>query len=370
MNRLSKYLLVAALVLLLILLAVGGRQRRGLLLNDRADRHLKLFSEVLTLVDKEYVDPLDPGAIVSGAFSGLLSSLDRVSAYLPPEYLSLYKLRQARQAFDTGIRGLKRGNSFMITWLQPGSPAEAAGLQRGDLIRPAADKPDFALSRWTMQLSMFSDRREELEFMLIPVDGTGRRLVRVGTEQSGPSALVDVLQPGRFQVSLRRIDDEAVQILSRELPGDGSFSLLLDLRGCQDGDPRALVPLGRLLFPLPLQLELLEKGSTRQILLGEKKRFSRPTLVLIDQSTLMEGELLAALLQRAGALVVGRPSPGIVAARNLFEFPAADGLILAAGFYRLEGEELHARGVKPDRSIPENEMSTVAARLDELLAGE
>lgn len=370
MNRLSKFLLSAALVLLLILIVTGSRQRRGLFRIDGPDPYLKLFSEVLTLVNKEYVDPLDLGEITSGAFNGLLSSLDRVSAYLPPDYLALYKLRQAGQAMDTGIRGLKRGNSFQITWLQPGSPAEAAGLKRGDLIRPAADEPDFALSRWTMQLSMFSEREEELEFLVIPGGGAGRRLVRVRAMAPGPSALVASPEPNQFQVSLRRIDNQAVETLRQELPGAGPFSLLLDLRGCQDGDPQALFSLGRLLLPVPLQLELREKKETRQLLLGGGNPLSRPTLVLIDQSTLLEGELLAALLQQAGALVIGRPSLGIVAARGLLEFPAGDGVILADGFYWLAGKELHARGLKPDRVLSEKEMLKVPARLGELLAGD
>src|SRR5262245_2548466 len=95
---------------------------------------LRTFSEVLTQVQKNYVDETKVKDLVQGAIRGMLSTLDPHSAYMTPE---MYKEMQVETKGEFGGVGIQIGvkeNRLAVIAPIDGTPAQRAGIKAGDYI--------------------------------------------------------------------------------------------------------------------------------------------------------------------------------------------------------------------------------------------
>ena len=95
---------------------------------------LRTFSEVLTQVQKNYVDDTKVKDLVQGAIRGMLSTLDPHSAYMTPE---MYKEMQVETKGEFGGVGIQIGvkeNRLAVIAPIDGTPAQRAGIKAGDYI--------------------------------------------------------------------------------------------------------------------------------------------------------------------------------------------------------------------------------------------
>ena len=78
---------------------------------------LKVFTEVLSLVQKNYVDEVKTKEIVYGAIRGMLNTLDPHSAFMKPEQ---YKEMQVETKGEFGGIGIQIGiKDAMLTVIAP-----------------------------------------------------------------------------------------------------------------------------------------------------------------------------------------------------------------------------------------------------------
>ena len=78
---------------------------------------LETFTNVLAIVQKNYVDEVDTKRLIEGAINGMLASLDPHSAYLTPE---LYKELQVETKGSFGGLGIEITNrNGMLTVVSP-----------------------------------------------------------------------------------------------------------------------------------------------------------------------------------------------------------------------------------------------------------
>ncbi|WP_455244481.1 S41 family peptidase, partial [Petrachloros mirabilis] len=107
---------------------------------------LRTFSEVLTQVQKNYVDETKIKDLVQGAIRGMLATLDPHSAYMTPE---MYKEMQVETKGEFGGVGIQIGvkdNHLAVIAPIDGTPAQRAGIKAGDFITKVNDEPTKDLS--------------------------------------------------------------------------------------------------------------------------------------------------------------------------------------------------------------------------------
>lgn len=95
---------------------------------------LKVFTEVLSLIKKNYVEEVKTKDIIQGAIKGMVSSLDPHSAYLTPD---AYKELQVETKGEFGGIGIQIGiKDNVLTVIAPieDTPAYKAGIKAGDKI--------------------------------------------------------------------------------------------------------------------------------------------------------------------------------------------------------------------------------------------
>ncbi len=103
---------------------------------DELEATFAPFWEAWQLVQEDYVDqPLDDTQLMRGAIRGMLASLgDQHTSYMDPQ-----EYEQANASIEGSYEGIgawvdATGDYLAIVSPMPDSPAEAAGLQPGDLI--------------------------------------------------------------------------------------------------------------------------------------------------------------------------------------------------------------------------------------------
>ena len=169
--------LLVSVTLVLFLLGSGLVAKVGA--EENSFHQVVVFSEVLSLVLDSYVESLDARTLLHSAYEGMLAGLDAHGAYLTPDELKEWKDFRDEGLADPGISVLLAGRALQVVSVDPGSPAEEAGMRVRDQIRHVDGRAirDLSLDQaWrliqgtagtTVHLDLFhaSDgfRREEIE---------------------------------------------------------------------------------------------------------------------------------------------------------------------------------------------------------------
>jgi carboxyl-terminal processing protease len=101
---------------------------------DKDYHNIEIFTDVLGLVQRTYVDEVSTRQLIEGAITGMLTALDPHSAYLTPD---IYKELQVdtRGSFGgLGIEITMRDNVLTVVSPIEDTPAYRAGMQSGDQI--------------------------------------------------------------------------------------------------------------------------------------------------------------------------------------------------------------------------------------------
>jgi len=89
MHKKQKALMGVVIVLLITFfttgMMVGKGLRSALSAESEVYEELKIFAEVLSLIQKNYVEPTNSKDLVYGAIRGMLNTLDPHSAFMSPE---------------------------------------------------------------------------------------------------------------------------------------------------------------------------------------------------------------------------------------------------------------------------------------------
>src|SRR5690349_6818895 len=101
---------------------------------------IELFTDVLAIVKKSYVEEVDTKKLIYGAINGMLTSLDPHSSFMPPETYKEMKIDTKGAFGGLGIEiTIKDGILTVISPIED-TPAFKAGIKAGDQILKIDDK--------------------------------------------------------------------------------------------------------------------------------------------------------------------------------------------------------------------------------------
>ena len=135
-----KYFVLAALVLVLV---YGFK-------SDQAQdtfRKMRTMSQLIRMVDENYVEEVDMDDILEGAIIGMLDRLDPHSSYISEDYLETVQEQFAGKFEGIGIEFGIIDNYLTVISPIPGTPSDRAGLQSGDKIVKINDKSAYKISQ-------------------------------------------------------------------------------------------------------------------------------------------------------------------------------------------------------------------------------
>ncbi len=333
---------------------------------------LSLFTEVLNLVRKNYVEPVDQKALVHGAVKGMLQELDPHSSFLDPEVYKEMQIDTRGEFAGLGIEIAKRRDGF-VEVVSPieGTPAYRAGIKARDQI--VAICPTEPPEEWKEECRGTKNMTlvEAVRLMRGP-KGTKItiRIFRDEFDRPQPYTIVRdivkirsvegrMIEPGYGYVRLRAFQERTGSDLRRLLgelheEAGGPFQgLVLDLRD----NPGGLLDQAVKVADVWVEDDLIvyTKGrheSQRQEFRGQSEgtEGTYPIVVLVNGGTASASEIVAGALQdHHRALVVGTQSFGKGSVQTIIPLNDGSGLRLTTALYYTPGDRsIQEVGIEPD----------------------
>jgi carboxyl-terminal processing protease len=346
-------------IILVILLAItlSGFYRNLSASDDETYKGLKLFSDTLELIEKNYVDEVDAKDLIHKAIQGMVSGLDPHSSLLLPE--DLQDLQMDTQGEFTGIGISITMKDGLVTVISPieGTPAYHAGIIAGDKIIEVNGTPT-------------KDLKEAVSLIRGP-KGTKVTVTIIRETEKEPlhyelvrdiipieSVRFFTLKPGYGYVWVTNFRentlDELVNALDKLEKGNVPLKgLVLDLRDNPGGLLNQSIEVSDLFLQSGKILSI--KGRKEQnvktyMAHPDHPARTYPIVVLINGGSASASEIVAGALQdQKRALIMGTTSFGKGSVQNVETLRDGYGLKLTiARYYTPSGRSIQAQGIEPD----------------------
>ena len=319
---------------------------------------LKVFSEILSLIESNYVEPLASDTMVDGAIKGMVKALDPHTSYLPPVS---YKEMQVQTTGKFGGLGIEISiRDGVLTVVSPieGTPAFKVGVKPGDKIIKIEDESTLDM---TLQDAVSLLRGETGE----PVDIT---IFRESFKVPKKFTIVrDIIKVRSVVKKLYKKDIGYIKIRSfskntsvdldkalEELGQEGITKLILDLRNNPGGLLNQAVEVTDR-FLNRENLIVYTKGRSED----QNMRFtshdkvagvSYPLIIIVNGGSASASEIVAGALQDLNrAVILGTQTFGKGSVQTIM--PLSDGSALrltTARYYTPSGRVIQENGIQPD----------------------
>jgi carboxyl-terminal processing protease len=325
--------------------------------SEEAYEELKVFSDVIELIEREYVDEVDTKELIQKAIQGMVHSLDPHSSLLPVEAFEDLQIDTKGKFTGIGIH-ITMQDGF-VTVISPieDTPAYKAGIKARDKIIKVDDKPAKEL-------------REAVNMMRGPKGSKVKvTILREGVKKPLDFELIrDVipiqsvksinLKPGYGFIRLSNFTgtttvelQEALEKLENaKVPLRG---LVLDLRNNGGGLLNQSIKVADLFLDEGKILSIKGRNEKNTKVFnasssGEERNY--PMVVLINGGSASASEIVAgALKDHKRALILGTTSFGKGPVHTVETLRDGSGLKLTiARYYTPNGHSIQAKGIDPD----------------------
>ncbi|MDK9707671.1 MAG: S41 family peptidase [Desulforhopalus sp.] len=360
----NKYSFSSAVLLLLSLLSLSPPASAEISQADKETtyKQLELFSNILSILQENYVEEINTKEALNGAIRGLLYSLDPHSSYLAPE--SFKDLQDETRGSFSGIGIEVTIKNDLLTIVSPiaDTPADQAGLKANDIILEIDGQktknmaPYDAIEKLrgpagtSVTLSIYREGWDELKKMTIK-----REIIPI------QSVKAEFLSPGlvysritKFQSHTSSEFKTKLQQLKNERQIDG---LILDLRNNPGGLLHQAVSIadiflekGKIVYTKgrrPDQNTVFTAHAS-----GEKRQF--PLVLLVNEGSASAAEIVAGAIQaHKRGIIVGMQTFGKGSVQTIIPLPDGAGLrMTTATYYTPDDRSIQALGITPDVEVP------------------
>ncbi|MGL2514816.1 S41 family peptidase [Helicobacter pylori] len=326
------------------------------------------FSNVVSEIEKKYVDKISISEIMTKAIEGLLSNLDAHSAYLNEKKFKEFQAQTEGEFGGLGITvGMRDGVLTVIAPLE-GTPAYKAGVKSGDNILKINNESTLSMSiddainlmrgkpKTPIQITIVrKNEPKPLVFNII------RDIIKV------PSVYVKKIKETPYlYVRVSGFDKNVTKSVLEGLKANPKAKgIVLDLRGNPGGLLNQAVGLSNLFIKEGVLVS--QKGKNKEENLeykanGRAPYTNLPIAVLVNGGSASASEIVAGALQdHKRAVIIGEKTFGKGSVQMLLPVNKDEAIkITTARYYLPSGRTIQAKGITPDimiypGKVPENE---------------
>ncbi|HKK00684.1 MAG TPA: S41 family peptidase [Desulfuromonadales bacterium] len=365
-------------IVLLVLIMVGwmslgeiNRSSAAQVNGTSEYKELQLFTDVLSIIKKSYVEPVNMKKLLYGAINGMLSSLDPHSSFMPPEVFKEMKIDTSGEFGGLGIEITIRDGVLTIVAPIEGTPASKAGLKAGDQIFKIENRLTKNMNIMDAVKMMRGPAGSKIAITVMrnsfakPKEFTlTREIIKI------KSVKFKTLEDGYGYVRIVQFQERTAVELHHALDtlraqnGGHLKGLVLDLRN----NPGGLLEQAVKVCDTFLDHGLIVYTDGREE--GSKMRFSAhqagtepgyPMVVLINGGSASASEIVSGALQdQERAVIMGTQSFGKGSVQTIIPLGDGSGLRLTtARYYTPNGTSIQAKGITPNIVVPQVEVVKV-----------
>ena len=361
-RKIKSQLVLLLLIALTVAVIAGVSVATKVLAQSETYEKLKILSEVLYLIQTNYVEEVDTQEVIYGGIHGMLKTLDPHSSFMPPD---MYQEMQVETRGNFGGLGIQIAiKDDQLTVIAPidDTPAFRAGVEAGDKIVKIEEES-------TKDMTLM----EAVKLLRGP-KGTQVTITIMRENFDKPrefSIVRDIIEIK--SVSNRMLVDDIGYLRLRQFQEDSSNEMEDALRDLEENGMEALIldlrsnPGGLLSAAVEISDKFLEKGKLIVYTEGRKKnqdmRFiahqefthpAYPMVILVNHGSASASEIVAGALQaHSRAVIVGTQTYGKGSVQSVIPLSDNSGLRLTTAlYYTPDGLSIHEKGITPDIIIP------------------
>ena len=355
------------------MLLLGGRTLPEATAREKADSslydQLKIFTDVLAIVQRDYVRPIDSKQLVEGAIKGVLATLDPHSGYLDPDFYQDLQVQTKGEFGGLGIEITIKDGLLVVVAPMEGSPAERAGIKAGDSIIKIDGK-------FTKEFTLV-DAVKKLR-------GPKGSAIKLSVQRKGLKELLDVLVErdniqvksvksrylgdgfGYVRVSqfMEKTTDDLTAALKKlhqqsESEGGQLRGVVLDLRNNPGGLLNQAVGVSDLFLTEGVIVYTDGRVESQKQKFYAHERGTEPPypmMVLVNGGSASASEIVSGALKDHGrALILGTQTFGKGSVQTITPLENGGALTLTTAlYYTKSGRSLQGLGVTPDIIVEAN----------------
>jgi carboxyl-terminal processing protease len=310
---------------------------------------------------------------------------DKYTVFFTPDDFNRFKAElDPEKISGIGVLiGIDAGGSIVITYVIPGTPAERAGIQNGDVIRDIDGKATKSLgtddtAKEDAASKLLRGTAGSIVHLTIDRGGTAPLDVTIARSEVTPPSVISKMMPGNigyvYVLSFGQETPAQFDQSIERLKTQGAKALVLDLRNDGGGYVESALEITqRFVAGKPL-LTVEQRGAPTTTVTADSDQawVDVPVTVLVNQYTASASEITAGALQDDGiASLIGARTYGKGVMQTLS--PLADGAaikITTAHYLTPSHRDINLKGIEPDVSVkePQNSRFGDAARDPQLRA--
>jgi len=336
---------------------------------------LKVFSEVLSLIESTYVEKVSSEKLIEGAIHGLVKTLDPHTSYLPPDAYQEIKVQTSGKFGGLGIEVSMRDGILTVISPIDGTPAFEAGIQAKDKIVKIENDSTLdmslndAVSRLRgevgspVNITILRDRLKAPLLVKIVRDIIKVQSVRKKVYHTD----IGYIKIRSFSKNTSSDLDKAISHFKNK----NITKLILDVRNNPGGLLNQAVEVSdRFLGNENLIVHTkgrMEDQNSRFTTHDKIKHVDYPMIILVNGGSASASEIVAGALQDLGrAVILGTPTFGKGSVQTII--PLSDGSALrltTARYYTPSGKIIQENGITPDIVIENQPLPTISKKNDE-----
>ena len=322
---------------------------------SKLDAYIK-FTQILNLVENQYVDEVNTSALVTKALKGLMSNLDAHSVYMDAKSFSDLDVQTKGEFGGLGIVvGMRDGALTVIAPIDD-TPAFRAGVKAGDIILKIDKQATLGMTIDEAVKLMRGKPKTPIELTLIRkgenkpvVAHIIRDIIKI------ESVKVKTLDKDLLYIHITSFDAKVTNEVKKSLAAHPEAKgVIMDLRNNPGGLlNQAIGVLDLFIDEGPLVSQKGRRKSDESVFDAKKKNTVNnhiPIVVLVNGGSASASEIVSGALQdRKRAIIIGKKTFGKGSVQVVIPIGHKEGIKLTvARYYLPSGRTIQNKGVTPD----------------------
>lgn len=334
------------------------------------DRYSKL-NQIYDDITANYYKEPDEKDLETGMYKGLMAGLgDVYSGYMTAEEFRSWSDTTLGEFEGIGINfSINTKGEFVILGTIPGTPAEKAGLQAGDLILAVDGKVYADMETVSAALKGKAGTRVRVTY---DRDGKEREVTIKRAKIISQTVESKMLENRIGYMALSSFEEHTAEDFKKQLADlqkKGAKSLIIDLRDNGGGLVDSGTEIADVFLGEGTITYLQNRKGQKQYIKSDADKIQVPCVFLVNENTASTSEILAAAVKDDGTNpLVGTTTfgKGIVQSTQQRQDGSAVKLTTMQ-YFSPKGNAIHEKGVKPDYVVKNSKQSKEDKQLNKAI---